>query len=214
MTPAGRSGWVLLVILITAVTGGCNTASHPSLEALHHSTVLVEHVHGHGTGAIIGPDRVLTADHVIESEPIEVTFFNRETEHAEVIWRDPKLDLAVLSVHVPDGYASSPVSCSALIPGQHLILVGHPTHSRWVAVGGHLPGNEPFEGDLVLLGFPIGLGSSGGPIFDEDGRIVGVALAILAERSSESANFGEEFRDTGLGLMLPAATFCHDLGVE
>ena len=214
MTPARGTGRGLVVSLIAAVTAACSTNSHPSLEPLHQSTVLVEHAHGHGTGAIVGPDRVLTADHVIEAEPLEITFLNRETAPAEVVWRDPKHDIALLDVDVPDGYQPSAVFCGGLVPGQHLILIGHPTHSRWVAVGGHLPGDEPFEGDLVLLGFPIGLGSSGGPVFDDGGRIVGVALAILAERSSETANFGEQFRDTGIGLMLPSKVFCDELAVE
>ena len=48
-------------------------------------------------------------------------------------------------------------------------------------------------------------------MFDEDGQVVGVALAILAERSSESATFGD-FKDTGIGLMLPAHQFCADIG--
>lgn len=209
MTPHSR--WLnrLLGILSVAALAACGTPPRPSLEALHDTTVLVEHAKGHGTGAIIGPDLVLTADHVVANQPLRVTFFNGRTEAGHVRWREPALDLALVEVPVPD-YPGSELFCGDLEAGEHLMVIGHPTASRWVAAGGYLPTTGPFEGDLVSLGFPIGLGTSGGPVFDQQGRIVGVALAILAERASSSAEFGE-FKDTGIGLMLPASRFCSEL---
>ena len=212
MTP--HSIWLrrLLGILFAGVLSGCSTSPEPSFDTLHHATVLVEHAKGHGTGAIIGPNAVLTADHVVGTEPLSITFFDGRVAQGRVRWRDPLLDVALLEVAVPDGYAASKLFCGDLASGQHLLLIGHPTQSRWVAVGGYLPATGPLEGDLVSLGFPIGLGTSGGPVFDAEGRIVGVALAILAERASESARF-DEFKDTGIGLMLPASRFCSELEV-
>lgn len=210
MSPSGCSLQRVFGVLAAAFLAGCSSVTQPALETLHQTTVLVEHAKGHGTGAIIGPDAVLTAFHVVEEEPLEVTFFQGQAQRGWIRWRDPVRDLAVIKVQVPDGYPTPEIYCGDLRAGQHLMLVGHPTHSRWVAVGGYLPAADPFEGDLVALGFPIGLGTSGGPVFDGDGRIVGVALAILAERSSATANFGD-FKDTGIGLMLPAKIFCGDL---
>jgi S1-C subfamily serine protease len=63
---------------------------------------------------------------------------------------------------------------------------------------------------LVPLGFPIGLGTSGGPVFDGGGRVVGVALAILAERSPATAAY-DRYQDSGIGLMLPATAFCNTI---
>lgn len=210
MTPHGRCLRRLLGILSIVVLAACSTPPRPSLDSLHHATVLVEHAKGHGTGAIIGRDIVLTADHVVANEPLSVTFFNGRTEAGHVRWRNPVLDVALVEVVVPGGYPTSDLFCGDLEAGEHLMLIGHPTRSRWVAAGGYLPTAGPLEGDLVSLGFPIGLGTSGGPVFDEEGRIVGLALAILAERASSSADFGE-FKDTGTGLMLPASHFCGEL---
>jgi S1-C subfamily serine protease len=212
MLPTGRTLRILFGMALAGLSGACSTGPQPALERLHHSTVMVEHPDGHGTGTIVGHDLILTADHVVTQEPLAVRFFEGERAPASILWRDPALDLALVRATVPDGYPTPPWYCGDLHSGQHLVLIGHPTHSRWVAVGGHLPTADPLEGKLVALGFPIGLGTSGGPVFDEAGQVVGVALAILAERSSESANFGD-FKDTGIGLMLPASTFCDSVGL-
>lgn len=202
---------LLVSLSVVVILSGC--ASGPSqLEMLHRSTVLVEHAKGHGTGTIVGPDAVLTAYHVVQEAPLDVTFFAGPSASGRVVWQNAILDLALLAVEVPDGYPIPQWSCDELDPGEHLVSIGHPTHSRWVAVGGHLPDKEEGFGDvgLMSLGFPIGLGTSGGPIFDAEGRVVGVALAILAERTSASAAY-DRYQDTGIGLMLPATAFCNSI---
>jgi S1-C subfamily serine protease len=193
-----------------ALLAGCGTTSPmgSGLEAFHQAAVLIEHPHGHGTGIILGPRTVLTAHHVVRQSPVQVTFFNGPVASGEIVWQDETLDLALIDVAVPAEYRAVELACSDLQAGQQLLSIGHPTQSRWVAVAGYLPSTVRFGGgDLVALGFPIGLGTSGGPVVDTQGRVAGVALAILAERSSASAVF-DRYKDTGIGLMLPAADFC------
>ena len=182
---------------------------------MHQATVLIEHAKGHGTGTIVGPHAVLTAYHVVQETPLEVTFFHGPAAPGRVVWFDEKLDLALIDVAVPHGYPAIELDCNDdLRAGQHLVSIGHPTQSRWVAVGGYLDKVTSIgEGHLMRLGFPIGLGTSGGPVFNEDGHVVGVALAILAERNPASAAY-DRFKDNGIGLMLPAKDFCSALGVE
>jgi S1-C subfamily serine protease len=196
-----------ILTTLAAFLSAC--AHHPSadLVPLHQATVLIEHAKGHGTGTILSRHAVLTAYHVVQNDPLAVRFFEGPSAPGQVVWSDPVLDLALVGVEVPDGYPAPGLACEELHPGQHLVSIGHPTQSRWVAVGGYLPAIEPFGGGLVSLGFPIGLGTSGGPVFDADGRVVGVALAILAERVSASAAY-DRYKDTGIGLMLPAKDFC------
>ncbi len=204
-----RTGIVgrLIGLFVAFALSAC-AAAPSNLEVLNQSTVLVEHAKGHGTGTIVGPNAVLTAYHVVQESPLEITFFGGQAVPGRVIWQNAVLDLALVETDVPDGYPVPEWSCADLHPGQLLMSIGHPTQSRWVAVGGYLPESEAF-GDigLVSLGFPIGLGTSGGPVFDTDGHVVGVTLAILAERSSASALY-DRYQDTGIGLMLPATAFC------
>jgi S1-C subfamily serine protease len=200
--------WPSLGLALVALVAACASPSVPNSEVLNQTTVLIEHAKGHGTGAIIGPNQVLTAYHVVADAPVAVKFFDGPSVGGAIRWYDEGLDLALLDVAVPAHYPRTELACSDLRVGQHLIVVGHPMRERWVAAGGRLPTLTNLGGaNLVPLGFEIGLGTSGGPVFDDTGRVAGVALAILAERRSATAGY-DEYKDTGIGLMLPAAAFC------
>ena len=198
----------LLGPTLAALLAACAAPYAPNSEALNQATVLIEHAKGHGTGAIIGPNQVLTAYHVVADAPVAVTFFEGPAVGGTVQWYDETLDLALVDVQVPHRYRATELACGDLRAGQHLVAVGHPMRDRWVAARGRLPAlGEVGGASRVPLGFEIGLGTSGGPVFDDAGRIAGVALAILAERRSASAGY-DEYKDTGIGLMLPAMAFC------
>ena len=210
MSPTGA--WrALCGLAMAAVVAACATPSVPNADALNQATVLIEHAKGHGTGAIIGHNQVLTAYHVVADAPVAVEFFAGPKVGGSVRWYDAALDLALVEVAVPQRYKATELACRELRAGQRLVAIGHPMRERWVPQDGRLPRTEDVGGSgLVPLGFEIGLGTSGAPVFDETGRVAGIALAILAERRSATAGY-DEYKDTGIGLMLPATAFCHTL---
>jgi hypothetical protein len=60
---------------VAALLAACaTTPSVPNAAALSQATVLIEHAKGHGTGAIIGPNQVLTA-YRGRGRPVVVEFF-------------------------------------------------------------------------------------------------------------------------------------------
>lgn len=210
--PIGGVRLALIGGLLMASLLGCAASPQSSVTPLHRSTVLIEHEKGHGSGLIVGPNRVLTAFHVVQGESLDVRFFSGQANAGSVIWSDADRDLALVDVPIPEGHPQALLSCEQPRAGQHVIAVGHPIQSQWVLVGGYLPNGGLVAGRYVSLGFPVGLGTSGGPVFDEEGEVVGITLAILAERNSTEAAF-DEFKDTGIGLMLPASDFCKTIGV-
>lgn len=209
-----RGGLRLALIgsLLSVFLIGCSAPQNAGVSPLHRSTVLIEHQEGHGSGLIVGPRRILTAHHVVQGEGIDVRFFSGEANAGSVVWSDAKRDLAIIDVPVPEGHPEALVSCDRPQPGEHVIAVGHPIQSQWVLMGGYLPNSGLVAGRYVSLGFPVGLGTSGGPVFNEQGEVIGITLAILAERTSTEAAF-DEFKDTGIGLMLPSSEFCRTVGV-
>ncbi|MGI9500977.1 MAG: S1 family peptidase [Geminicoccaceae bacterium] len=209
--PTGGIRLALIGSLLVAFLMGCSSTPSSSVTPLHRSTVLIEHDEGHGSGLIVGPRRVLTAFHVVQGDGLDIRFFSGEANAGSVIWSDAERDLALIDVAIPEGHPTALLSCEKPRPGQHVISVGHPIQSQWVLVGGYLPNSGLVAGRYVSLGFPVGLGTSGGPVFDEEGHVVGITLAILAERSSTEAAY-DQFKDTGIGLMLPSSEFCRAIG--
>ena len=181
-----------------------------------NATVVVENGPGHGTGVIIGRDRVLTAYHVVDEGVLEIEFFGGERVAAEVYWADPNLDLAMVAVPVPSRYRASQLFCGELDRSQKLTAIGHPLTTRWVSVEGSLGAPRKIDLDRLLpLSFDLSLGNSGGPVFDEAGRVVGIASAILVRQGVENiaatTSLDPGRGQTGTGLMLPAHEFCTDL---
>ena len=207
MSVFGRLWPGFLSLFTVVMLASCSPISNPTLTPMHKSTVLIEHEGGHGSGLIVGGSKVLTAYHVVQGDELDVRFFSGQVETGDIIWSDPERDLAIVDVAVPEGHPTAVLSCIPPHPGQHVMSVGHPIQSQWVLVGGYLPNSGLVAGRYVSLGFPVGLGTSGGPVFDERGEVIGITLAILAERTSTSAAY-DEFKDTGIGLMLPSSEFC------
>ena len=205
---------LLMGAILAVILSACSSPPHSPLDPLHQATVLIEHAKGHGTGTIVGPHAVLTAYHVVQEAPLEVTFFQGPAVGGRVVWFDEKLDLALVDVPCPVAIRRSSWIATISKPASIWCRSATPLSRAGSWPAAICDTVESIgEGQLVPLGFPIGLGTSGGPVFDERGHVVGVALAILAERNPASAAY-DRFKDTGIGLMLPAKDFCDALGVE
>ena len=94
-------------VAVAALVTACATPSVPNADALNQATVLIQHAKGHGTGAIIGPNQVLTAYHVVADAPVAVEFFEGPTVGGSLLWYDEALDLALVEVAVPQRYKST-----------------------------------------------------------------------------------------------------------
>lgn len=143
---------------------------------------------GQGSGFFLSEDGlVATNAHVIESaRRIAVVLPDGRQVAARVIGTDAATDLAVLRVE-----ASGPFRAvrwgdpDALSPGAWVIAVGNPYGlGGSVSVGilsarGREIGVGPFD-DYLQTDAAINWGNSGGPMFDVEGRVVGVNTAILS----------------------------------
>jgi serine protease Do len=160
------------------------------LEAAAGAVVRIGAGWGRGNGIVLAAGQVLTNAHNLRGDQTTVTFADGRSLTAEVTGIDVDGDLAVLSVDTgsaaalawsaPDKgvRAGTPVFALALLPGEGTRL----SFGTVSAVGRSFRGPG---GRLVSDAFehtaPLGRGSSGGPVVDSAGALVGISTHRLGE---------------------------------
>lgn len=142
-----------------------------------------------GTGTYLkyhGHYLVLTASHVIDSEPFAIVAEQDGTPvRAPVIYDSPENDFAFLLLEEallskePVKYRPQKKFPSALV-GTHLNYTGYPNGHDLLSLEGRVAGAElnPYGKPSLLMQSLTWFGASGAGVFDEDGRIVGVVVAF------------------------------------
>ena len=137
---------------------------------------------GFGSGVVIAPSRVITNRHVIEDG---VSF---EVEHgankwpAKLVRLDPDHDLAELSVVGLDAPSVQVRESSTLAVGERVYAIGAPEGLEVTISEGLISGLRDFEKARVIqTSAAISPGSSGGGLFDAEGRLVGITTFYLKE---------------------------------
>jgi len=165
--------------------------------------LLLERVsEGEGSGTVIDQEgHILTNLHVVgDAREIQVTLYNGRTYNARIVGQDPDSDVAVLKIDAP-AEVLHPVafgSSTALKVGQRVYAIGNPFGlERTLSTGiiSSLNRSLPRRGrggtikSIIQIDAAINPGSSGGPLLDSRGRMIGMNTAI-ASKTGESAGVG------------------------
>ncbi len=175
-----------------------------------------------GSGVIIGENRVLTNAHNLHGDEVTVTFADGRTADATVAGVDADGDLAVLDAPT-DGATALDLGTDAPGVGTPVVALGNPNgHGPRVTFGFVSGTGRSFRGPrgrrvagAVEHTAPLMPGSSGGPVVDLDGRLLGINsnrlgngfyLAIAADASLRervaALGRGEEPKRRRLGVGL------------
>jgi serine protease Do len=143
-----------------------------------------------GSGFIISSDGyILTNNHVVDhADVVTVRLQDRRTLTAKVIGTDPTYDIAVLKVDAGGSLPAVSLGDSrSLKPGQWVLAIGSPfgfdytvTQGIVSAVGRNLGQQDQPYTSFIQTDVPINRGNSGGPLFDLQGRVVGVNSQIYS----------------------------------
>ena len=140
-----------------------------------------------GSGFVISADGlIVTNNHVIDgADEIEIEFFSGETLAAKVIGTDKNTDIAVLKVEpdTPLPFVNFGDSDTARV-GDWVVAMGNPLGQGFSVSAGIVSArNRALAGiydDYIQTDAAINRGNSGGPLFNLDGKVVGVNTAILS----------------------------------
>jgi len=153
------------------------------LNQLLSYVVKIETNKGTGSGFVADSSGVVVTNyHVIEgATEIWVKFAQGvrcKVENIQAI--NPGIDYAVLNIIPPKGYEIKSAllgDSDTLHVGEKIIVIGNPLGDFEKTVStGVISGIRPGD-NLIQMTAPISPGSSGGPVFNEKGEVVGIAVS-------------------------------------
>jgi serine protease Do len=157
-----------------------------------------------GSGFVIdAAGIVITNNHVIENaDQIDVNFTDGTTLKAELVGRDPKVDLAVLRVKPTAPLPAVKFGDSdKLRIGDWVMAIGNPfglggSVSLGIVSARNRDINAGPYDDFIQTDAAINKGNSGGPLFNLEGEVVGINTAIYSPSGGS----------VGIGFSVPANT--------
>ena len=162
---------------------------------------------GAGAGVIVrGDGRILTSYHLVATaEEVEVGLPDGGRHIANILGVDPEIDLAVLQINAASELAALPFAeDSALRPGDVVFAIGNPFGLRRTAtmgivsdVGRRGLGLHQVE-RFIQTDAAFNPGSSGGPLVNARGELVGINSAVFSRRE------GAGGLAHGIGFAVPA----------
>lgn len=168
-----------LAALAAIAASVCGCQSLRSVERASTSSVIrVSTDGGHGTGFPITKHCVVTAAHVVDGEEKTVRIAGPDkVDHKATVLRENK-DIDVAVVCAPS-ISMVPVKLASGMPEQYanVYVIGNPLTFENILTEG------VYQGGSTITA-PIAPGNSGGPVFNTEGEVIGLADAIAVYQDS------------------------------
>ncbi len=187
-------GLLTLAGLLVGTTGNVSAMEPDKLfDKVSRSVVLVLNfgeggLQMTGSGVVIDNQRVITNCHVLrQAKTVDIKLGNGRFG-AQLLTPDPDRDLCLLSVKDLPAPAVEIGALSNVRVGQKAYAVGAPKGLELTLSDGLVSSLRSKAGSqLIQTSAPISQGSSGGGLFDENGRLIGITSSTLNE--GQNLNF-------------------------
>ncbi len=182
---------VLLALFYPAI---CSSQTKPTTtptaiyDRTHSSVVVIvttdkdDKPIGQGSGFIVAKDRIVTNHHVLEAASNAVVFYadGASTLVEGVVADSPARDLVIVSAITGPRAALRLGDELSVRQGNSVYALGAPQGLQLSITNGIVSGfRQADEQFMIQTTAPIAAGSSGGPLFDSEGRVIGVTTSLL-----------------------------------
>ena len=145
-----------------------------------------------GSGFFVAADKIITNRHVIEkSSRVEIHLMDgRKFVSKGVVAIDGEGDLAILQVDIPKNSAIPlPIVRNVPQEGESIVVIGNPFGLEGSVSNGIVSAVREISGygKIIQITAPISPGSSGSPVVNMSGQVIGIATLQAAE--GQSLNF-------------------------
>jgi serine protease Do len=157
-----------------------------------------------GSGFIVAADGiVVTNNHVVkDATKVTVTLDDGTELTAKVLGRDARSDIAVLRIDAGRKLPYIELGQSRDVkPGEWVVAMGNPFGLGGTVTAGIVSavardiGAGPYD-QFIQVDAPINQGNSGGPLFSQDGKVIGMNTAIFSPTGGS----------VGIGFAIPSDT--------
>lgn len=162
-------------------------------EDAYNSIFVIRSGNSLGSGFAFGENCIITNAHVIANpSSVSISTYSGETDNAFVVAIDVDLDIAVLGVN---GVTFTPLISSDYMKmsiGDDVYAVGAPNSMAYTLTKGCLSAKERQVGEhsFIQTDAAINSGNSGGPLLDDNGKVIGVNSYKMSDTE-------------GIGLAIP-----------
>jgi hypothetical protein len=153
--------------------------------------VLIRTPTGLASGFVAAPDgKIVTNFHVIRgaTQAIITTSDHTEYRDVQVTAVDAPHDLAVLQIPASNLQPLTLADSRLAKPGEHVVAIGNPLGLGGTVSDGLLSAiREAGQVPVLQISAPISPGSSGGPVLDDHGEVIGVSTFLI--KGGQNLNF-------------------------
>lgn len=191
--------WFLLILLIPLRIEASQDILPELVRRIKPSAVAIETFDARGeklargSGFFVEADRIVTNRHVLENA-------HRAEVHSStgavfqvkgVLAVDPEGDIALLKIEVPATSQIRPLPLDKTSPqeGESIVVIGNPLGLEGSVTNGIVSAvrDIPTFGRIIQITAPISSGSSGSPVVNMQGQVIGIATLQIT--GGQSVNF-------------------------